>query len=78
MFGSRIGGVLACVALIDVRDLDRLTGLGLHSLGEFGDSGAFLLVRPKLLAQPCGTAIAGSRDRHIKENNLPAYLAQIA
>jgi hypothetical protein len=35
MLFGRIGRVFACVALIDIGDLDRFTGLGLHTLGKF-------------------------------------------
>jgi hypothetical protein len=42
VFGGRFGGILTCVTLIDVRDLDRLAGLSLHPLGEFGELGAIL------------------------------------
>jgi hypothetical protein len=39
MFFRRIGCVFACVALINIGDLDCFAGLGLHSLGKFGDPG---------------------------------------
>ena len=37
MFFRRIGCVFARVALINIGDLDCFAGLGLHSLGKFGD-----------------------------------------
>ena len=44
MFFCRIGCVFACVALINIGDLDCFAGLGLHSLGKFGDLGSILLI----------------------------------
>jgi hypothetical protein len=39
-----IGCVFACIALINIGDLDCFAGLGLRSLGKFGDLGSILLI----------------------------------
>ena len=44
MFFRRIGCVFACVALINIGDLDCLAGIGLNTLGKFGDLGSILLI----------------------------------
>src|SRR5262245_7533374 len=44
MFFRRLGCVFACVALINISDLDSFAGLGWHSLGKFGDLSSILLI----------------------------------
>ena len=44
MLCRRVGGILACVALVNIGDLNRLSGLSLYPCSKLGDLGAILLI----------------------------------